>query len=167
MRLAIVVLPLLVLLGCQTAMTPGSVYRQSGSWADLIAEPTFDVGSGYEATFYTLQVPHYDADGHGYFDVPVVFSEQLAFAPVWLFSGVLKLTGGEEQLRAARPAGGGIGANSLWLMKSMHAWSLALPGAAFYLTAFGTMMSFDMMFHDGPVMIVGAHMKLMNAVRGL
>ena len=153
---------LILLAGCRTAMTPGSAYLQTGRIAELLAEPTFDIGRGPpEGEFYSLRVPHHNADGHGVFDVPVVFCEQMAFAPVWVCSAGLRLTGGRPYLGMPRPPAGTPGAPSTvgWWTRKGLAWTFALPGMGCYIAGFGAVMAFDTAVHDAPVIVVGRPLR--------
>lgn len=155
---------LFLLAGCKTAMTPGSAYRQTGRLTDLLAEPTFDVGAGPpEGRFYSLRVPHYNADGHGLFDVPVVFCEQMMFAPVWVFSAILQLTGSEPYVGARRPppATAGRFGTALWFGRKALAWTIAAPGMACYMAGFAAAMAFDVAVHDAPVIAVGRPLRFL------
>jgi len=139
---------------CQTAWTPGSAYRLTGSIEHLLAEPTFDVGADPAAArFYSFRVPHYNADGHGLFDVPMVVSEQLLFAPTWVFSGALRLTGTEQFLGGPRPPGiGGFA-------RSTVSYLIGIPGTACFLTSLTGAMAFDVVAHDVPVIFVGRPLR--------
>ena len=137
-------------------MTPGSVYRQSDRIADLLAEPTFDVGGDPNAIyFYSFQVPHYDADGHGLFDIPMVISEQLCFAPTWVFSDLLYATGSESFLDPRRPPGTGALAKLLGPVRGTIAYSLVVPGVVSYFGGLTEAMALDLMMHDVPVIFIG------------
>jgi len=161
----LVLLSLVFLAACQTAMTPGSVYRATGRISELLAEPTYDVGGDPSATyFYRFQVPHYDADGHGLYDIPVVAGEQLFFAPTWLFSGAMWATGAESYLSGPRLPGSNAGEKALGAARGTGAYALAVPGTMLYLTGFLTTMTFDTALHDVPVIVIGRPLKwLKNA----
>jgi len=145
-------------------MTPGSIYRQTGRIVDLLGEPTFDVGADPAATrFYSFRIPHYDADGHGLFDIPVVFCEQIMFAPVWVFSAALRLTGSEPYLEASRPRGAGIRpllGTSLWAVGKGLGWS----GVGCYFAGLGAAMAFDTVVHDAPVIVVGRPLRWLRSL---
>lgn len=146
---ALLVLSML-LTGCQRATTPGSAYLQTDRIVDLLTEPTFDVGADpASAYFYSFNVPHSDADGHSLFDVPMVISEQLFFAPSWLFSWPLRLTGSEAFLGAPGP--GGVAGT----LQKGAGWVFGVPGAAFYLMGLTGAMGFDLVAHDVPVILIG------------
>lgn len=156
---------LLLLAGCHTATTPGSIYRTTGSYAHLLAEPTFDIGAGPpEGTFYSLRVPHYDADGHGVFDIPVVFCEQVMFAPTWVFSWMLYLTGSEPYLWYPRPSAPDVEAGAFiqWVLREGVGWVIAVPGMVSYMASFTAVMAFDTVVHDVPVIVVGFPFRLVN-----
>jgi len=150
---------IVALAGCQTAQTPGSVYRQTGRIADLLAEPTFDVGADPAAVkFYSSRVPHYDADGHGVFDVPMVFFEQLMFAPTWFFSAGLSLSGSEPYVGAPAPPGMGP------LLRKGMGWTFAVPGMLSYLAGLGGAMGFDIAAHDMPVILIGRPLSWLGSL---
>jgi hypothetical protein len=156
----------LLLAGCQTVLTPGSAYRQSGSIVDLLAEPTLDLGSHTSVdTFYSLRVPHYGADGHGFYDIPIVFCEQLLFAPVWVFSGLLRVSGCEPYLQApwTPPAGMGSATKTpIWVTRKSIAWIVATPGVGCYIVGFCATMAFDTAAHDVPVIVIGKPIGLVR-----
>jgi hypothetical protein len=150
---------ILVVAGCQTAQTPGSLYRQTGRIVDLLAEPTFDVGADPAAVkFYSFRVPHNDADGHGLFDVPMVFCEQLMFAPTWAFSAGLSLTGSEPYVGA--PAPPGIGP----LVRKGAGWTFAAPGMVSYFAGLTGAMGFDIAAHDAPVIVIGRPLRWLGSL---
>jgi len=148
----------LVASGCRTMTAPGSVYQRTGRIVDLLAEPTFDVGAGPpQGSFYSFRVPHYDADGHGFFDVPVVFCEQLMFAPEWVCSAALRLSGSEPYVNAPRPRGPGVGRlrSAYWLGRKGIGWVFVAPGVGCYAAGLAGTMAFDTVVHDLPVIVVG------------
>jgi len=162
MRLRILVFLLLAATGCQTALMPGSVYRQTDRIRDLLAEPTFDVGADPAAVhFYSFRVPHYDADGHGLFDIPMVISEQLFFAPTWLLSGLLRLTASEAYLGGGPPGppGQGPSGGAVGMARSTVGYMLGVPGAMFYLAGVGSATAFDVAAHDVPVVFIGRPLR--------
>jgi hypothetical protein len=161
---------LLATTGCQRALAPGSAYRASGHYFDLLAEPTFDVhGNPPQGFFYDTTVPHFDADGHHVFDIPVVFCEQLLFAPTWLFSGVLWLTDTEGDLAAPWPSLQAIsevpGAAVLAVRKIVSA-SLSLGRGVFFGLGFTATMVFDTAIHDLPVIATGLPFRLVTFILG-
>lgn len=142
--------------GCQTATTPGSAYRHTYRIADLVAEPTFDVGADPAAIyFYSFRVPHYDADGHGLFDIPMVFGEQLLFAPTWVFSNALRLTGGESYFDPRRPSAIGLARKTLGATRGAAAYFFAVPGTVCYFASLVSTMALDTAVHDVPVIVIG------------
>ncbi|MCX8037183.1 MAG: hypothetical protein N3D11_09105 [Candidatus Sumerlaeia bacterium] len=160
-RLALILV--LVAAGCQTATMPGSVYRQTGRIADLLAEPTFDVGGDpNESVFYSFRVPHYDADGHGLYDIPFVASQQMFFAPVWLCTAGYRLVGGDSYFGGPRPGMGGPagrGGQSMDWLRGLGAYGFAIPGVGFYWMATGTVTVLDAGFHDVPVIVIGRPLR--------
>lgn len=158
---------LLSLAGCQTATTSGSAYMLTGRYVDLLAEPTFDVGSGTEKVFYNFQAVHVNPDGHGIFDVPIVATEQLLFSPVWPFSFVMRVTGSEPYLYAPFPTAwmqNPVG-SAYWLTREVGAWSIALPEMLMYSGSFVTTMAFDTVFHDVPVIVFGFPIRAWKALQ--
>lgn len=155
------------LAACRTATTPGSAYVQSGGnyWA-LLAEPTFDLGWGTESIFYNPNLPHTNADGHGYFDFPIVVGEQLLFSPVWLFSAALRFSGSEPYLNAPIPTGwisDPLGSAGTLAYKGLG-WAITAPGAVFYIASFTTTMAADTVFHDVPVIVIGAPLRIARSI---
>jgi hypothetical protein len=157
-RLAILLVVLSV--GCQTARRSGSVYKQTGRISDLLVEPTFDVGRGPpENSFYDFRVRHYNADGHGAFDVPIVVIEQFLFSPVWVFSAALQITGISPHLWAPPPAASGptaLFSMVNWVLSLVEGWCVGIPAMLCYYGCFAATMVFDIVAHDLPVIVVGA-----------
>jgi len=168
MKRGFFIVVLFAAMGCRTATTPGSLYRQTGRVVDLLAEPTFDVGADPAALyFYSFRVPHYDADGHGLFDVPMVVGEQLFFAPTWVFSAALRLTGGESYFGSRQPPSAGLPTKAFGLARGTVAYLVAVPGVGCYLAGVVSAMAFDTVAHDAPVIIVGRPLRwLGNLVSG-
>jgi len=142
-------------------MTPGSRYRQTGRIVDLLSEPTYDIGADPAATkFYSFRVPHYDADGHGVFDIPMVFCEQLFFAPTWVFAAAFRLVGGESYFGpAATPSQPGVVGSAAGLGRGTLGYLFAVPGVACYITGVAAAMGFDLACHDVPVIVIGRPLR--------
>jgi hypothetical protein len=146
-------------------MMPGSAYRQTGRIVDLLAEPTFDVGGDPAAIyFYSFRVPHYDADGHGLFDIPMVVCEQVFFAPTWLFSAALRLTGSEAYLGSPRPRGAGTFENTIGLARGGVGYLFGVPGAACYFGGVASAWAFDTVAHDMPVIFIGRPLRWLGSL---
>ena len=154
---------LLFVAGCRTATTPGSQYSMTGSYVDLLAEPTFDLGAGPpEGSFYSVAVPHNNADGHSVFDIPIVICEQLFFVPTWIFSWAYNLSSPGPYTTGYGAQGAPGGASTDGTVRQILGWTFAVPGVACYAMGFAATMAFDTVVHDVPVIVVGFPFRLVE-----
>jgi hypothetical protein len=154
--------------GCRTATTPGSAYRQTGRIVDLLAEPTYDIGGAPNGSqFYSTRVPHNNADGHGLFDVPIVFVEQLTFAPFWVTSAATRLIGIDPYLLSQFYPGSNpnVVATTYALARRTAGWALAAPSAITYAFGLTATMAIDTVAHDVPVIVFGAPARIWRALQ--
>jgi len=125
----------------------GSRYKKSGRVADLLSEPTLDIGfrQGQFLGRGSLQrkwIDYYDADRHGFADVPVVASEQAFFA----FSLSTYYLG--ETLFKHSPESFRGGAGVLW-------WGLTYAGGVNIILGWAAVAVYDPIVHDIPVIVIG------------
>jgi hypothetical protein len=143
---------------CAPYFEEGSRYRTSGRVADLLLEPTLDLGTGpdqFPGSMGTLDPPLGNADGHGAFDTFVTASELPFFLPA--AAGSLAFVGMAAPANVA-VALVGRGRPGFWpnpLAQSARRGSAALRFAAVripYYAGCAAVALYDPMIHDLPVL---------------
>jgi len=142
--------------GCSTFFGPGNAHKETGSVADLLMEPTLDIGWDTdqhppEAPLCVKWSDYYDVDGHGYYDVVVVATEEVFLLPCGAvaYAGAMILSQ-ESFMRFLRRGGILVEAPAtvvFWIWLGYEGVTEVVGCAAVAV--------YDSIVHDIPVLVVG------------